>query len=163
MKVPALLAIAALSMLLPNSHAQSRNDAGVLRLLTCQDAWMDWSDDPVKLEKIGTALRLHYAQSDRDSSFVPNKPMSVLGHRVVQLYPQSFGLGVGYSVIVSASFDNAKASIEKQTDKPFDLCDSASDGKACTRQISTRKILMVHDNGSANATTLIGCYYLFVK
>lgn len=163
MKMPAILAIAALSVSLPNSHAQSRDDAGVLRLLTCQDAWMDWNDDPVKLEKFGTALRLHYAQSDRDSSFVPNKPMSVLGHRVVQLYPTSFGLGVGYSVIVSTIFDNAKASLEKQTAKPFDFCDSASDGKACTRQISTRKILMLRDNGGANPTTLVGCYYLSVK
>ena len=65
---------------------------------------------------------LNFSQNESDGSFVPIKPMSILEHRIVQLYPQSVGMGVGYSVIVNASFEAAKASLEKQMGKPFTRC-----------------------------------------
>lgn len=48
MKTAAMIAITALAtrgVAVPQSHAQTRDDVGVLRLLTCQDSWMERKDD----------------------------------------------------------------------------------------------------------------------
>lgn len=167
MKTAVTLAIAAISafgVAIPRSHAQAKDDASVLRLLTCQDSWMDWKNDPGRQQQFADALRANFRQNERDGSFVPIKPMSILGHEIVQLYPQSVGMGVGYSVIVSASFAATKASLEKQMRKPFDRCDAASEGKSCGRELAKEKTLMLMEGSRGkDPKTLFGCYYLYVK
>jgi hypothetical protein len=167
MKIAAMMAIAALAALgvaVPQLHAQTKDDVGVLRLLTCQDSWMEWKDDPAKRQKFVDELKMNFKQNERDGTFEPIKPMSILGHQVFQLYPQSVGMGVGYSVIVSASFDATKASLEKQMGKPFDRCETASEGKSCERQLAKLKTVMLMEGSRGkDPKTLFGCYYLYEK
>ncbi len=167
MKTAAMIAIVALTTLgfaIPQSHAQTKDDVGVLRLLTCQDSWMEWKDDPEKRQKFSNELKAQFKQNERDGSFVPIKPMSILGHEIVQLYPQSVGMGVGYSVVVSASFAATKASLEKQMGKPFDSCEAASEGKSCGRELAKLKTVMLMEGSRGkDPKTLFGCYYLYEK
>ena len=160
----AMAALATLGLAHEAANAQTKGDAGVLRLLTCQDSWMDWKNDPVKQQQFADALKANFKPDGRDGSYVPVRPMSILGHEVVQLYPQSVGMGVGYSVIVNASFDATKASLEKQMGKPFARCESASEGKSCERELAKQKtVMMMEGSRGANPKTLFGCYYLYEK
>ena len=166
MKTAAMLAIAAVlaGLAVPQSHAQNKDDAGVLRLLTCQDSWMEWKGDPIEQQKFVDRHKANFTQNESDGSFVPIKPMSILGHRIAQLYPQSIGMGIGYSVIVNASFDAAKASLEKQMDKRFTRCQAASEGKSCERELSKLKtVMLMEGTRGKDAKTLFGCYYLYEK
>ena len=73
-------------------------------------------------------------------------------------------MGVGYSVIVNASFDAAKASLEKQMGKPFDRCQDASEGKSCERELAKQKTVMLMEGSRGkDPKTLFGCYYLYEK
>ena len=167
MKTTAMIAVAALAALglaISQAHAETKEDVGILRLLSCQDSWMDWKDDPVKKQNFVNALKANFKQNERDRTFVPIKPISILGHQVFQLYPQSVGMGVGYSVIVNASFDATKASLEKHMGKPFDRCQAASEGKSCERELAKQKTLMLMEGSRGNdPKTLFGCYYLYEK
>ena len=167
MKTAATIATAALAVLalaIPQSHAQTNDDAGVLRLLTCQDSWMEWKDDPVKKQKFVDSLKANFKQNERDGTFEPIKPMTILGHSVFQLYPQSVGMGVGYSVIVNGSFEATKASLEKHMGKPFDRCQAASEGKSCERELAKLKtVMLVEGSRGKDAKTAFGCYYLYEK
>ena len=98
MNTAAMFAIAALlaGLAVPQTHAQTTDDAGVLRLLTCQDSWMEWKGDPIEEQKFVDAQKANFRQNESDGSFVPIKPMAIVGHRIVQLYPQSVCMGVGY-------------------------------------------------------------------
>jgi hypothetical protein len=160
----AVAALVTLGLAIPQSNAQTKDDAGVLRLLTCQDSWLEWKDDPVKRQKFIDDLKTNFKQNDRDGAYAPIKAMSVLGHSVFQLYPQSVGMGVGYSVIVNASFDVTKASLEKQMGKPFDRCQAASEGKSCERELAKQKTVMLMEGSRGREPkTLFGCYYLYEK
>ena len=166
MNTAAMFAIAALlaGLAVPQSHAQTEDDAGVLRFLTCQDSWMEWKGHPIEEQKFVDAQKANFRQNESDDSFVPIKPMSILGHRIVQLYPQSVGMGVGYSVIVNASFEAAKTSLEKQMGKPFTRCQAASEGKFCERELAKLKTVMLMEGSRGkDAKTLFGGYYLYEK
>ena len=105
MKTAAMVAFVALATLgLPASQsgAEAKDDASLLRLRTCQDSWMDWENDPAKTQMFVDGLKVISKRDDRDGSYLPIKPMSILGYDVLQLYPQCVGMGVGYPVIVSA-------------------------------------------------------------
>lgn len=160
----AIAALLSLGLAHTPSTAQTKDDASVLRLLTCQDSWLEWKSDPVKQQLFVDALKANFKQNDRDGSFVPLRPMSILGHEIFQLYPQSVGMGLGYSVIVNASFDAAKASLEKQMGKPFDHCQTASEGKSCERELAKQKtVMMMEGSRGSKPRTLFGCYYLYEK
>lgn len=167
MKTAAMVAFVALATLgLPASQsgAEAKDDASVLRLRTCQDSWMDWENDPAKTQMFVDGLKVIFKRDDRDGSYLPIKPMSILGYDVLQLYPQCVGMGVGYPVIVSASFDAAKSSLEKQMGKPFDRCQAASEGKSCERELAKLKsVMLMEGSRGKDAMTLFGCYYFYEK
>lgn len=159
-----LAALATLGLSIPQSHSQAKDDVGILRLLTCQDSWMDWKDDPFMRQKFAEELKANFKQNERDGSFVPIKPMSIMGHPVLQLFPQSVGMGLGYSVIVNASFAATKVRLEKQMGKPFDRCEAASEGKSCERELAKRKTVTVTEvSRGKDPKTLFGCYYFYEK
>lgn len=160
----AFAALAAMSATHTSVSAQTTDDASVLRLLTCQDSWLEWKNDPAQQQKFVDTVKANFKQNGRDGLFVPIKPMAILGLDVVQLYPQSVGMGVGYSVVVNASFDMTKAALEKQLGKPFAHCESATEGRSCERELAKQKtVMMVEGSRGSNPKTLFGCYYLYEK
>ncbi len=146
--------------------AQAADNLGIERLATCQDSWFEWkSGDPARLQKFVAGIQSDFLRQEREAFFVPKSSQSVAGLPVTQVFPQSVGMGVGFSVIVNASFDQTRTSLERKLGKPIRKCEPPSDNmRTCELAIGEKKtiVLMAEDNPKST-TTLIGCYYFYEK
>jgi hypothetical protein len=105
-------ALAALSFFI--MPAWAADDAMTTRLATCQDSWFEWSKtDPAQMKKFVDHIRASFTPHDNDPYFLPKADTSIMGMRVTEVYPESVGMGVGFSVTVAAPFDKARAAMEK--------------------------------------------------
>ena len=86
-----------------------------------------------------------------------------MGLPVARVFPESIGMGVGFSVLVDASFDDTKKSLEQRTGKPIDGCEPPGDGmRVCSRKIGEQKTLGLMTVVSVKpAQTLFGCIYFY--
>jgi hypothetical protein len=131
------------------------------RLAVCQDSWLDWKDDSVRIGAFTRHLESQFDRSAQDGAFVPKTPLKVLGHSVAQVYPQSVGMGVGFSVVVNAGFAQARKSLEQQLGKAM-TCSTSDGVRSCEVELGAKKtaLLMTGENGQAK-TSLLGCYYFY--
>ena len=65
-----------------------------------------------------------FAEPAQDGSFAPKAKVQVVGLPVLQVYPESVGMGVGFSVILDAPFDIAREHAEKALGKPLGKCET---------------------------------------
>jgi hypothetical protein len=146
--------------------AQAADNLSIERLATCQVSWLDWkSSDPVQLKKFADSFQSDFLHKDNDPFFVPKSSQTVAGLPVAQVFPQSIGMAVGFSVVVNADFVKTKTIIEKKVGQSFKKCEPPSDNmRTCELEIGEKKtiVLMAEDNVKAT-TTLIGCYYFYEK
>ena len=164
MKISSLAGILML-LLFAVAPASADDDVGLARLVTCQDSWLDWQkSDPAQLKKFGDHLKSEFTQHGTDDSGSPNATISVAGLRVLQMFPDSVGMGVGFSIKVDAPFDKARQAIEKMVGKPLAKCETSDDMRTCGLEIAEKRtvMLMAEDNAKAT-TTLVGCYYYYEK
>jgi hypothetical protein len=155
----AVLGLAA--MLAP---ARAAEDAGLLRMATCQDSWLDWSkSDPARLTAFAATMHKAYAQHGNDAYATPNAATSIAGLKVTQFYPQSVGMGVGLSVLVDATFDKAKTVMEKVLGKKITQCEASDGSHACELVLGEQKNFTMITADNAPNQTLVGCYYYYEK
>ena len=153
-----------LSCALLFSNAHAADDMLLLQLATCQESWTEWGKSSPKVDDFRNFFSADFKRKDRDASFAPIKPLSMLGHSVREVYPESVGMGVGFSVVVDAEFDKVKASLEKQVGKSIAECSKEGDSRTCGHTFSEKKTLMLMEGGRGkNAKTLFGCYYFYAK
>ena len=139
-------------------------DTMIERLATCQDSWRDWKDDPVQTKKMAELFNSAFSEPAQDGSFAPKVSIQVVGVPVVQVYPESVGMGVGFSVILDASFDTVRAHAEKALGKPLDQCENGDGMRMCGREIAKeRTITLMAGEKDTKNRTLLGCYYLYAK
>src|SRR5213592_1574121 len=82
--------------------AQAADNPMIERLATCQDSWLDWkSGDPARLQQFVASFQSDFSRKERDPFFVPKSSQTVAGLPVAQVFPQSVGMGVGFSVVVN--------------------------------------------------------------
>jgi hypothetical protein len=145
--------------------ARAADNSAIERLATCQDSWFEWkSGDPARLQSFVSRFKADFSPTGDGGAYKPKSGLTVAGLPVAQVYPESVGMGVGFSVIVNATFDAAKATLEKRLGKPL-KCQPPSDNmRGCEFEIGEKKTiaLMAEDNPKAT-TTLIGCYYFYEK
>jgi hypothetical protein len=159
-----LLFITAL-LLIGNSPISAAEDLGIERMATCQDSWLDWEkNEPAQLKTFGDQFRSDFSQNENDAFFVPKTDMSIDGLRVLQVFPGSVGMGVGFSAVVDATFDNAKRTFSKTLGRPLEKCDVSDDMRSCEMEIGEKRtfVLMAEDSAKST-TTLLGCYYYYEK
>jgi hypothetical protein len=136
------------------------------RLATCQDSWLDWrSGDPARLQQFVAAFQSDFSHKEPDAFFVPKASQTVIGFPVAQVFPESVGMAVGFSLVVNANFDRTKASLEQRIGKSIKKCEPPSDNmRTCELEIGEKKtlVLMAEDNPKST-TTLFGCYYFYAK
>jgi hypothetical protein len=104
-------------------------------------------------------------RKESDPFFVPKSSQTVAGLPVAQVFPQSIGMAVGFSVVVNANFDKTRTSLERKIGKVLKKCDAPSDNmRTCALEIGEKKtiLLMAADN-VRSTTTLFGCYYFYEK
>ncbi len=79
-------------------------------------------------------------------------------------FPDSVGMGVGFSVLVGARFDEARARVEQTVGKTLDRCETGDGMRTCSLEIAEKRtlIVMAAEDPAAN-DTLIGCYYYYEK
>jgi hypothetical protein len=159
--------LAALAVVLPvaESTARAADDPGIERLAMCQDSWVEWkSSDPTRLTQFVSRIQTEFT-SGQAGAYTPKSSLTVLGLPVTQVYPESVGMGVGFSVIVNATFETTKAALEKRLGKPISKCEPPSGNmRTCELEIGEKKTiaLMAEDNPKATKT-LFGCYYFYEK
>jgi hypothetical protein len=134
------------------------------RLATCQDSWMDWKDDAVKTKAFGEMFTAAFVHKPQGAAWAPKAKETVLGLPLTEAYPQSVGMGVGFSVTVEASFDTARAHLEKAVGKSLKHCEASDGMKTCDLEIAPKRTLTLMSGDSPKSTsTLLGCFYLYEK
>ena len=147
------------------ASALAADDPGIKRLATCQDSWLDWKkNNSVQLKQVGEHLRSDFSQKENTPYLVPKTSMTVVGLHVAQVFPDSVGMGVGFSVGVDATFDQTRRSLEKTLGKPLVKCEVGDNMRSCALEIAEKRTLMVMaEDNAKNGTTLLGCYYYYEK
>jgi hypothetical protein len=154
---------ASLALLLSVVPARAADDL-IQRLATCQDSWVDMKDDPAKINQFAESFNATFVQKQDGRSFVPKTPLLVAGLPVTEAFPESVGMGVGFSVIVDAKFDQARAALEKTTGKSLKQCETGDGMRTCALEVATQRTLVVMaDSEGSSSTTLLGCYYFYEK
>jgi hypothetical protein len=146
--------------------AQATDNLSIERLATCQDSWLDWkSRDPVQLKKFVDSFQSDFLRKESDPFFVPKSSQTVAGLPVAQVFPQSIGMAVGFSVVVNANFDKTRTSLERKIGKVLKKCDPPSDNmRTCELEIGEKKtILLMAEDNVKSTKTLFGCYYFYEK
>jgi hypothetical protein len=139
-------------------------DTAIERLATCQDSWRDWKDQPAESKRVGDLFNSTFVNMAKDGSFTPNKKVAVVGLPVLQVYPESLGMGVGFSVVLDAPFDTARQHVEKSLGKTLKDCDTSDGMRTCGLEIAKeRTITLMAGETDTQKRTLLGCYYLYVK
>src|SRR5947209_10403626 len=93
-------------LLVAVTPAWAADNLSIERLATCQDSWLDWKEsNPVQLRKFADSFQSDFLRKEKDRFFVPKSNQTVAGLSVAQVFPESIGMGVGFSVVVNANFD----------------------------------------------------------
>ena len=131
------------------------------RLATCQESWFDWKDDDRRMDQFADRFNAKYTSIEDDAAFVPKVPGKVLGFALVKVYPQSIGMGVGFSVQLEGLFAQIRSAVEDRLGKPLECSDS--DGMtSCGLELAEKKTVMLTAFGDG-AVNLLGCYYFYEK
>lgn len=161
-----LLAAAALASsangLSPGSEAE---DLYLGKLSTCQESWLDWKDDDRRMGQYIERLNANYTRIEEEPAFEPKVAGKVLGFPLVKVYPQSVGMGVGFSVQLEGQFAKIRDEVERRLGKALECSDS--DGMtSCGVELGQYKTVMLAASGKgadADAVNLLGCYYYYEK
>ncbi len=162
MKIPAL---AGILLVLAFAPVRAADDPGLARMALCQDSWFDWSkSDPVQMKKFVDHIRAGFTPHDNDPYFLPKANTSILGLHVSQVFPESIGMAVGFSLTVDAPFDKTRKIVEKALGKTLPHCETGDSMTTCALEIAEKRDFTVMSDDSPKATqTLVGCYYFYEK
>ena len=157
--------VVALAMFVVALPALAADDVGLTRMALCRDSWVEWSkNDPPKLKIFAEHFRSAFSAHGNDPYVLPKARVSVLGLHVAQAFPESVGMGVGFSLTVDAPFDATRKAMEKALGKTLQHCEASDGMKSCELEIAQQRTvtLMAGDNPKSRQT-LIGCYYFYEK
>jgi len=141
------------------------DDDALGRMALCKDSWAEWQkSDPAKLKAFADAFHAQFSPHSNDPYFLPKTEISVMGLNVTQAYPGNVGMGVGFSLNVDATFEDARKTMEKALGKALQKCESGEGMRNCELQIAPqRTVMLMSENKPGSRHTLIGCYYFYEK
>jgi hypothetical protein len=154
-----------LALLFAAMPAWGAGDPQVENLALCRESWLDWKNsDPSKLESFSAFVRSGFARERNNAYYTPKSATIVDGLKVNQVFPGSLGLGLGFSVLVDASFDVAKQAVELDFGMPFRDCEINDGMRTCELPIAEQRTVMLASGDQyTDKTTLVGCYYFYEK
>ena len=162
MKTYALALAATLASIAVAPQAIAAADEPQLqRLALCQNSWLESKNDDVRMKRFANFFETRFDQSAEGDAFTPKSPIKVLGHDATRVYPQSVGMGVGFSVLIDAGFTEARANVERQLGKSM-TCATSEGVRSCEVELGAKKtvVLMTGQSGAAK-TSLVGCFYFY--
>ena len=147
------------------SPALAADDLSIERLAMCQDSWLDWrKNDPDQVQKFAEHFQSDFLQNESDPFFVPKARTSIAGLGVTKVFPDSVGMGVGFSVMVDATFDETRRNVEKALGKSLKEREVSDNMRTCALEIAEKRTLtLMSDDDPKSSETLLGCYYYYEK
>ena len=154
-----------LTLLVGVMPAYAADEPRVENLALCRDSWLDWKKtDPAKSDGFVAFFGSAFTHNGNDAFFTPKSAMTVAGLKVTQVFPQSLGMGLGFSVVVDARFDVARQALEQKLGKPLRQCETGEGMRTCELEIADQRTVMLMAGDPPNdRATLAGCYYLYEK
>lgn len=143
--------------------ALAAGDVALTRMALCQDSWIEWTKkDRENFEAFRDHVAGAFRPHDKDPWWLPKTNISVLGMHVAQAFPDSVGMGVGFSLFVDAPYDKARAEVEKALGKTLQHCEASDGMKTCELEVAAqRTVTIMAEDSSKSRQTLIGCYYYY--
>jgi hypothetical protein len=130
------------------------------RMATCEDSWLDWRDDPARTKAFAEGLKVSFEQRGKGPSLAPRGRTTFLRMPVLKVFPDTIGMARGFSILLYAMFDDAKALLEQGYSTHLDNCQTSAGTRMCSREIGENKTLLVMgDTGANRHQTLLGCFY----
>jgi hypothetical protein len=155
--------IAGVVLLLSGANARGADDL-VQRLALCQESWFEMKDDAVRMKQFAESFNGTFVQKADGHSFAPKGRVLVAGLPVTEAFPESLGMGVGFSVLVDAPFDRTRGAVEKTAGKSLKDCETGDGMRTCGLEIAEQRTLTIMaDSAGKSKTTLVGCYYFYEK
>ncbi len=136
------------------------DDPRLTRLATCKDSWFDWKDGDRRMAEYVNFVEDDLTAVGDGQSRAPKPRTTVLGVPIKQVYPQSIGMGVGFSVLANADFERVRQAFEKALGKPM-TCATSDGMPGCQLEIGDRKTVTLIGGGRGSNATLAGCYYFY--
>ena len=154
-----------LAILLAAGPAWGADDPRISDLALRRASWLDWKNsDAGKFDSFGELIRSNFSSNGNDGSFAPNSPMTIDGLKVTEVFPSSLGMGLGFSVVVDATFGIAKQALERALGKPLRNCEASDGMRSCELSIAKDRTVTLAANDPPNdKTSLLGCYYYYEK
>jgi hypothetical protein len=154
-----------LALLAGAAPAVGADDPRVENLALCRDSWLEWKNtDPARLNSFIDYFHSAFVQSGNDAFAVPKSAMTIDGLRVRQVFPESVGMGLGFSVLVDATFDAARRALERDLGKPLRQCETGEGMRTCELPIAEqRTVTLLSGDPPNDKTTLVGCFYFYEK
>ncbi len=152
-------------MLVAIIPAVAADDPGLTRMALCQDSWMEWTKkEPKTFAAFRNQFMNQFGRHENAPYWVPKTGVWVLGMHVAQAFPDSIGMGVGFSLTVDAPFGKTLAAMEKALGKKLQHCEASDGMKTCDLEVGPQRTVtvMAGDNPKSRQT-LIGCYYFYEK
>ena len=144
------------------ASAGAADDALLQRMTLCQDSWLDWKTDEMRLKRFVNEVESRFSHAG-GPAFTPKAPTRAFGLPVAQLFPQSVGMALGFSVIVNADLAQARRALEGQLGRTM-KCEGSAEGQGCEVKIGENKTVVLMSDGDGKARqTLLGCYYYYEK
>ena len=142
------------------------NEAEALRLTrlaTCRDSWLGWQDDERGMTNYIGQFDADYTHGNDDATFLPKAPSRVLGFPLMKVYPQSVGLGIGFSVELAGTLAQVRTEVEKQLGKSLE-CDASDGMTSCGLELAPSKtVTLAADGNGTGKSSLLGCFYIYEK
>jgi hypothetical protein len=158
-----LLVLTGFSTFFATATAQAVEEPTLERMATCQDSWLDWKNDPTRGQKFADGLHANYAAQRDGGYLVPKAKVTLFGQPLARVYPESVGMGVGFSVAVTSSFDASKKAVEKAIGKKLKCEADSAEVRACEADLGPKKNVTVASNPGDDKFVLIGCFYFYEK
>jgi hypothetical protein len=164
MKSPRLAA-PVLSLLIAAAPAWSADDPRIENFALCRESWAELEkSDPAALDSFGAYFKSAFSHDGDDRHLIPNSSMTVDGLNLIQVYPSSLGMGLGFSVLVDAPFDVARQAVERDLGKPLDQCQEGDGMRTCELSVAEqRTVILLSEDPPNDKSTLVGCYYYYEK
>jgi hypothetical protein len=140
--------------------AKAADDATLERLATCQDSWLDWKEPDPRMTAYQRYVHTQLRSDDGGQSFDPLAPTRLLGLPLLQVFPQSVGMGVGFSATVDIDATKARNILETRLGRSM-TCERGDGVLSCELKLADRKTVMLMANLGAEKPTLLGCYYFY--
>jgi len=162
--IAALLAATALSSTVPGlPPGKEAEETYFGELATCQESWFDWKDDDLRMSQYVDRFNANFTGIEEEPAFLPKVPVKVLGFPLLKVYPQSVGMGVGFSLQLGGQLAKIRSEVENRLGQPLE-CSSSEGMTSCGVELGENKTIVLMASGEGvDAINLLGCYYYYEK